>query len=97
VGDCCSGIKMSAVDVAYISYDTTGAYTPAPAIAGPPAVEPTVAIGGNTEGGVTVTFEGILQVAPSVNGPWENIDAPSPVVLKPEDMTGKEFFRAKSN
>jgi len=97
VGDCCSGIPMSTVDVAYISYDTTGAYTPAPAIAGPPAVEPTVAIAGNTEGGVTVTFEGILQVAPSVNGPWENIDAPSPVVLKPEDMAGKEFFRAKSN
>ena len=33
----------------------------------------------NGDGTVTVTFEGTLQAAASVNGPWADVDAPSPL------------------
>jgi len=87
VGDCCSGIPMTTVDLEYIRYDTTGAFSPAP--------DPTVAIAGNGDGSVTVTFEGMLQVAPNVNGPWENVDGSSPLIIQAGDMKGSEFFRSK--
>ena len=41
---------------------------------------------------VTVTFEGTLQAAPTVNGPWENVDAASPLTI-PADQAA-QFGRA---
>jgi len=41
---------------------------------------------------VTVTFEGTLQAAPTVNGPWENVDAPSPLTI-PADQA-QQYGRA---
>ena len=40
-------------------------------------------------------FEGMLQVAPNVNGPWENVDGSSPLIIQAGDMKGSEFFRSK--
>ena len=33
----------------------------------------------NGDGNVTVTFEGTLQSAATVDGPWENVDGASPL------------------
>jgi hypothetical protein len=44
-----------------------------------PATPPTLSIVNNGDGTVTVTFEGTLQAAASVNGPWADVDAPSPL------------------
>ena len=79
IGDCCGGIPMTSVDLAYIRYDTTGAFSPAPAVA--VTEPPTLSIVNNGDGTVTVTFDGKLQAAASVNGPWQNVDAPSPLTL----------------
>jgi hypothetical protein len=80
VGDCCTGIPMSTVDLAHISYDTTGAYSPAAEIAAPEA--PTLSIVNNGDGTVTVIFEGKLQAAPTVNGPWADVEgATSPQIV----------------
>ena len=95
VGDCCSGIVMTTVDLGYISYDTTGAYSPGSLVAAPPTQDPTVAVAGNADGSITVTFEGALQSASSINGPWGNIDGVSPLVIQADDMKGSEFFRAE--
>ena len=40
---------------------------------------PALSIVNNGDGTVTVTFEGTLQAAASVNGPWADVDAPSPL------------------
>jgi len=59
---------MTTVDLKYIRYDTTGAFSP-----GKPAPEaPTLSIVNNGDGTVTVTFEGKLQAAQSVNDPWQD-------------------------
>ena len=78
VGDCCSGIPMTTVDLKYIRYDTTGAFSP-----GEPASEaPTLSIVNNGDGTVTVTFEGKLQAAASMNGPWADVEgATSPQIV----------------
>jgi hypothetical protein len=95
VGDCCSGIVMTTVDLGYISYDTTGAYSPGSLVAAPPTQDPTVAVAGNADGSITVTFEGALQSASSINGPWGNVDGVSPLVIQAGDMKGSEFFRTE--
>ncbi|HJN90770.1 MAG TPA: hypothetical protein QGG93_10600, partial [Verrucomicrobiota bacterium] len=95
VGDCCSGIVMTTVDLGYISYDTTGAYSPGLLVAAPPTQDPTVAVAGNADGSITVTFEGTLQSASSINGPWGNVDGVSPLVIQVGDMKGSEFFRTE--
>ena len=88
VGDCCTGIPMTTVDLKYIRYDTTGAFSP-----GKPSPEaPTLSIVNNGDGTVTVTFEGKLQAAASVNGPWADVDAPSPLTI-PADQAA-QFARA---
>ena len=80
VGDCCSGIPMTTVDLEYISYDTTGAYSPPAEIAVPES--PTLSIVNNGDGTVTVTFDGKLQAAPTVNGPWADVEgATSPQIV----------------
>ena len=42
---------------------------------------PTISVVRNADGTITVTFEGTLQSAPSVNGPWTDVDAPSPLTI----------------
>ena len=55
---------------------------------------PTISVVNNGDGTVTVTFEGTLQAAPTVNGPWENVDAPSPLTI-PADQA-QQYGRAVS-
>ena len=55
--------------------------------AGP--VVPTLSIARNADGTLTVTFDGKLQGAPTVNGPWRDSGATSPVTIKP---TGRPLF-----
>jgi len=51
VGDCCSGIPMTTVDLAYIRYDTTGAYSPGePAPEAPAPAELPWSVGLNDDG-----------------------------------------------
>lgn len=56
--------------------------------------EPALSVVNNGDGTVTVTFEGKLQAAPTVNGPWEDVDAPSPLTL-PADQA-QQYGRAVS-
>ena len=53
---------------------------------------PTISVVNNGDGTVTVTFEGTLQSADSVNGPWSDVDAESPLTL-PADQAA-QFGRA---
>ncbi len=46
---------------------------------------PTLSIVNNGDGTVTVTFEGKLQSAASVNGPWADVDAPSPLTVSADE------------
>ena len=50
-----------------------------------PAAKPTIGVVRNADGTVTVTYTGKLQVAPTVNGPWEDVEgATSPLTLQPD-------------
>ena len=51
----------------------------AAAVGGVTPEAPALSIVNNGDGTVTVTFEGTLQAAASVNGPWADVDAPSPL------------------
>jgi hypothetical protein len=53
---------------------------------------PALSVVHNGDGTVTITFEGTLQAAPTVNGPWENVDAPSPLTI-PSDQA-QQYGRA---
>ena len=53
---------------------------------------PALSVVNNGDGTVTITFEGTLQAAPTVNGPWENVDAPSPLTI-PSDQA-QQYGRA---
>ena len=56
------------------------------------ASKPTISIKRNSDRTITITFEGKLQAASSINGPWETIDTASPVTIIPGEL--KEFARA---
>ena len=49
----------------------------------------TLSIARNADGTLTVTFEGNLKGAPTVNGPWRDSEVTSPVTRRP---TGKALF-----
>ena len=53
---------------------------------------PSLSIVNNGNGTVTVTFDGKLQAAPTVNGPWQNVDAASPLTISADEAT--QFGRA---
>ncbi|MDE0818937.1 MAG: hypothetical protein OSA92_14850, partial [Pirellulaceae bacterium] len=54
---------------------------------------PALSIVNNGDGTVTVTFEGKLQVAPSVNGPWADAEgATSPLTIPVDEVM--QFGRA---
>jgi hypothetical protein len=63
-------------------------------IADPGGEAPTISVVNNGDGTVTVTFEGTLQTAPTVNGPWQDVDAESPLTI-PADQAA-QFGRAKN-
>ena len=58
------------------------------------AEPPAISVARNVDGTVTVTFEGTLQTAPTVNGPWTDVDAESPLTLNPDQAAA--FGRAKN-
>jgi hypothetical protein len=53
---------------------------------------PALSVVSNGDGTVTITFEGKLQSAPTVNGPWENVDGASPLTI-PADQA-QQYGRA---
>jgi hypothetical protein len=55
---------------------------------------PTISVVRNDDGTLTVTFEGKLQAAPTVNGPWQDVDEDSPYTLTPNQA--QTFGRAVS-
>ena len=57
-----------------------------------PAVAPELGFVNNDDGTITLTFEGRLQTAPTINGPWQVMDASSPVTL-PTDQQ-QQFTRS---
>jgi len=56
--------------------------------------KPTISLVRNADGTVTVTFDGTLQVAPTVNGPWQDVDGESPLTISPDQPA--TFGRAVS-
>jgi len=55
---------------------------------------PTISVVNNGDGSVTVTFEGTLQSAPTVNGPWSDVGGASPLTI-PADQAA-QFGRARN-
>jgi hypothetical protein len=55
---------------------------------------PTISVVNNGDGTVTVTFEGTLQSAPTVNGPWSDVGGASPLTI-PADQAA-QFGRARN-
>ena len=56
---------------------------------------PTISVVRNDDNSVTVTFDGTLQAAPTVNGPWQDIQGESPIKLTPDQA--QQFGRAVKN
>ncbi len=56
------------------------------------ASKPNMSIRRNGNRTITITFEGKLQAASSIKGPWETIDTDSPITIIPGEL--KEFARA---
>ena len=83
--------KSGALDVAAFNFKP-GAHVPAGADPIDVAL-PSLSYVINGDGTATVTFEGTLQQAASVNGPWVDIDAASPLTI-PLDQDAA-FVRAK--
>jgi hypothetical protein len=54
---------------------------------------PALSIVNNGDGSVTVTFEGTLQAAATVNGPWQDVDAASPLTIPASEAM--QYARAK--
>ena len=57
-----------------------------------PAGAPSISVVRNADGTLKVTFEGKLQAAPTVNGPWQDVTDESPYNLTPDQ--GQTFGRA---
>ncbi len=45
---------------------------------------PAISVVRNADGTVTMTFDGTLQAAPTVNGPWQDVDGESPLTISPD-------------
>ena len=43
---------------------------------------------------ITITFEGLLQSAPNVNGPWKDLNQNSPATISTDGT--KQFFRSRN-
>jgi hypothetical protein len=57
-----------------------------------PAGAPSISVVRNADGTLKVTFDGKLQAAPTVNGPWQDVTDESPYNLTPDQ--GQTFGRA---
>ena len=53
---------------------------------------PTISVIKNDDGTVTIVFEGTLQTAPTVIGPWTDVDAISPLTISADQA--QQFGRA---
>jgi hypothetical protein len=62
-------------------------------LAAPPAKAPVISVANNGDGTVTVTFEGTLQTAQEVNGPWTDVDGTSPLTITADGKA--RFGRAR--
>jgi hypothetical protein len=60
-------------------------------VAGPIA-PPALGFAHNSDGTITLSFEGRLQTAPAINGPWKDVDASSPVILSTDQQ--QQFTRS---
>ena len=58
------------------------------------ASAPAISVVRNADNTVTVTFDGTLQTAPTVNGPWTDVDAASPVNWSKDQAAG--YARSKN-
>ena len=56
---------------------------------------PAISVVNNGDGTVTVTFEGTLQSAASVNGPWSDVEGATSPLTIPADQAA-QFGRAKN-
>ena len=74
--------------------DVSKASVTIPAFVEPGTMEPEISVVRNVDGTVTVTYTGKLQLAPSVNGPWEDVVGESPLTLQPDQPA--RFARAIS-
>jgi len=61
-------------------------------VAGGGGDAPSLSVVNNGDGTVTVTFDGKLQSAPTVNGPWQDVDGASPLTI-PADQA-QQYGRA---
>ncbi len=62
----------------------------------PPDDEPpAVSVTRDNASNLVVEWTGILQTAETVNGPWVDVDAISPLILKPENLAKRQFARAR--
>ena len=78
-----------------VGQDATKATVTIPDFVEPGATaDPEISVARNEDGSLTVTFVGKLQSAPTVNGPWQDVDAESPVTLTPDQA--QLFGRAVS-
>ena len=82
--------RSGALDVAAFNF-SPGVIAPG---GGADTTPPTLSIVNNGDGTVTVTFEGTLQAAVNVNGPWSDVadDSSSPLTLTPDQA--RQFGRA---
>jgi hypothetical protein len=75
-------------------YGKTASATGLVTLVGEAAGKPTISLVRNDDGTIAVTFTGKLQAAPTVNGPWQDVDADSPLTLTPDQA--QTFARAVS-
>ena len=57
---------------------------------------PAISIARNDNGTITVTFQGKLQSAPAVNGPWQDVGATSPLILNPDQTAQFPLLSSKN-
>jgi len=65
----------------------------AAAVGGAGGDAPALSVVSNGDGTVTITFEGKLQSAPTVNGPWEDVDGAASPLTIPADQA-QQYGRA---
>jgi hypothetical protein len=80
--------RSGALDVAAFNF-SPGVIAPG---GGADTTPPTLSIVNNGDGTVTVTFEGTLQAAASVNGPWADVNASSPLTVTANEA--QQYARA---
>ena len=65
--------------------------TEAPSVDKPPAVT----ISRDDSGNLVIEWTGILQATENINGPWADVNAASPLLLKAEDLPKQQYTRSR--